>query len=522
MNISDFLTRTAAVFPSNTAVVHENRRISYRDLHRDASKVAAYLTSLGLERGARIGVFLENSIDYVTTYFAVFKAGFVPVPLDTSLSPEKLKFILDDCGTQVLFIHFRFQRLLAKLYESKPSLRHIISDKELMVKLEGAEHATLSQILSLHTAPESPQSEVKSALVGWEDVPEAPKELAAIFYTSGSTGQGKGVMLSQRNLVANTVGTVEYLKLTQHDSVIVILPFYYIYGNSLLLTHAMVGGCLVIDNRFMYAETVLDTMQTERVTGLSGVPSNFLILLNNSTFPTREFPNLRYFTQAGGAMAPDVIRRLYETFPDKEVYIMYGQTEASPRVTWLPPERLREKLGSVGIEVPGLKVRIIKEDGSDAAVGEEGEIVVGGDSVMMGYWNQPDEQREVLKDGWLYTGDLAKRDSDGFIFIVGRRKEIIKSGGNRISVKEVEECLIANNKIHEVAVFGVPDDVFGEAVKAVIVLKPGFDSDIKDIQRYCRQTLAEHKIPRYVDFVDALPKYQSGKVNKLALKTKPA
>ncbi|HKK21590.1 MAG TPA: AMP-binding protein, partial [candidate division Zixibacteria bacterium] len=419
------------------------------------------------------------------------------------------------------FVHFRFQRLLARLYEMKPALRHIISEKELMVKLEGAEHTTLTQILSQLPAEEPAEADRKAGLVSWDDVPKAPKELAAIFYTSGSTGQGKGVMLSHRSLVANTVGTVEYLKLTESDSVIVILPFYYIYGNSLLLTHVAVGGCLVIDNRFMYAETVLDTMQAERVTGLSGVPSNFLILLNNSTFPTREFPSLRYFTQAGGGMAPDVIRRLYETFPDKEVYIMYGQTEASPRVTWLPPDRLREKLGSVGIEVPGVKVRIIKENGEEASVGEEGEIVVGGDSVMMGYWNQPDEQQEVLKDSWLYTGDLAKRDEDGFIFIVGRRKEIIKSGGNRISVKEVEECLLTNEKIHEVAVFGVPDDIFGEAVKAVVVLKQGFESNFKEIQRHCRQSLAEHKIPRHVEFVEELPKYQSGKVNKLALKSRP-
>ncbi len=520
MNISDLLRRTAAVFPTNTAVVHDTRRISYRELERDVSRLANWLKSLDLPEGARIGIFLENSVDYIVAFFAVHRAGLVVVPLDTSLSADKLKFILDDCGTEVLFVHFRFQRLLAKLYESKPALRYIISEKELMVKLQGAEHTTLPSILSQCPAEELSEDDREAGIVNWDDVPTAPKELAAIFYTSGSTGQGKGVMLSHRNLIANTVGTVEYLKLTHNDSIIVILPFYYIYGNSLMLTHVMVGGCLVIDNRFMYAESVLDTMQVERVTGLSGVPSNFLILLNNSTFPTREFPNLRYFTQAGGAMAPDVIRRLFETFPDKEVYIMYGQTEASPRVTWLPPYRLREKLGSVGIEVPGVKVRIVKENGEDASVGEEGEIVVGGDSVMMGYWNQPDEQKEVLKDGWLYTGDLARRDTDGFIFIVGRRKEIIKSGGNRISVKEVEECLITNDKIHEVAVFGVPDDIFGEAVKAVIVLKQGQESDIKEIQRHCRQSLAEHKIPRYVEFVATLPKYQSGKVNKLALKGK--
>ena len=516
MNISTILDKSAAVFPEHTAVIYYEESITYQDLNDKVNKTSEYLKQLPLASDSRVGIFFENSIDYVIAYFAIIRAGYTVVPLDTSMHYDKLNIILNDSKIETLFLHFRFQRMLKNLYELNHPLKQIISEKELKLKTDKIAYDTLPEIFDRYDKENN--SSISENLINWDDAKSAPHELAAVFYTSGSTGEAKGVMLSHRNLIANTVGTNEYLKLTDKDSVIVILPFYYIYGNSLLLTHISVGGTLVIDNRFMYAETILDTMEKEKVTGLSGVPSNFMILLNKSTFAERSLPNLRYFTQAGGAMAPEVIKRLVSAFPDKETYIMYGQTEASPRVTWLPPERLDEKLGSIGIEVNGLLVKIITEAGDEAQTGEVGEIVVGGDSVMLGYWNQPEEEKEVLKDGWLYTGDLAKRDEDGFIFIVGRKKEIIKSGGNRISVKEVEETLLSNEKIHEVAVFGVSDDVFGEAVKAVIVLQDGAESNEKDIQRFVRMHLPEYKIPRYVEFIDKMPKTQAGKVNKQALK----
>lgn len=514
MIISDILNKTAAVFPDNTAVIYLDESITYKQLNSKVSRLAEFLKKQSYPDDARIGVFFENSIDYIVAYFAVLRAGYVVIPLDTSLHEEKLNKILHDSNISTLCVGLKFQRLFKKLYTLNHPVKEIISEKEFKLKDDSITYTSFIDIFDDQVI--EPESGLN--LLNWDDAKQAPHELAAIFYTSGSTGEAKGVMLSHKNLISNTIGTNEYLKLTEKDSVMVILPFYYIYGNSLLLTHISTGGTLVIDNRFMYAETILDTMQNEKVTGLSGVPSNFMILLNKSTLTERNFPNLRYFTQAGGAMAPDVIRKLHDAFPDKEIYIMYGQTEASPRVTWLPPEKLLEKLGSIGIEVKGVDVKILKEDGTETSTDETGEIVVGGDSIMLGYWNQPEEQSAVLKDGWLYTGDLAKRDKDGYIYIVGRKKEIIKSGGNRISVKEVEETLLTNQKIHEVAVFGVEDDIFGEAVKAVIVLKENEIADDKEIQKFIRSILPEFKVPKYIDFVDILPKTQAGKIDKKQLK----
>ncbi len=525
MKIFDLLAIGARFFPENKAIKHLDREISYRDLLDGAYNMAAYVKSLNLESGSHIALMYDNSIEYAILFFAISKAGYVAVPLDTSLKPDKIKFIISDCDAQLLFCHSKYARFLNKIVDTESPLKYIISDKAINPESPDIQTKKIEDILenSSNTIDDS-SSEVD--LFGkdfdleklYEQIPETSNEPAAIFYTSGSTGEPKGVMLSHRNLISNTIATVDYLKLTKDDSIIVILPFYYIYGNSLLLTHILVGGTLVIDNRFMYPEVILDTMEKEGVTGFSGVPSNFIILLNNSTMPSRKLKHLRYFTQAGGAMAPEIIKKLMNAFPEKEIYIMYGQTEASPRVSYLPPERLKEKIGSIGIPLRGIRIKVVDENGSEVPVGMSGELITAGDNVMLGYWNQPDDTRQVLKDGWLYTGDLAKMDEGGYYFITGRKKEIIKTGGNRVSAKEVEECLLENEKVLETAVFGVEDEILGEAVKAIIVPRQGQAIEVKEIQSHCRSRMAEHKVPKIIEFMKALPKHKSGKVNKLLLK----
>ena len=284
-----------------------------------------------------------------------------------------------------------------------------------------------------------------------------------------------------------------------------------------MLTHILCGGTLVIENRFAFPQVVLETMIKEDVTGFSGVPSNFMILLNQSDFCSDKLKELRYVTQAGGAMAPEIIKKVMSAIPDKEIYIMYGQTEASPRATYLPPEKLKEKIGSIGIEIPGVAIKVTDKNGKEASTGEIGEIVIRGDNVMMGYNNQPEEQKHVLQDGWLFTGDLARRDKDGYLFIVARKKEIIKVGGNRVSTIEIEERILEHEAVCEVAVVGVSDDVLGEAIKAFVVMNDGFEINVKDVQEFCITALARHKAPKYVEFLKELPKLPTGKINKQAL-----
>jgi acyl-CoA synthetase (AMP-forming)/AMP-acid ligase II len=514
MKVSDLLVNTAAAFEEKTAAIHLGRSITYGELYRSSAALAERLKRLGLPSGSRAAILFENTIDYVICYFASFLAGMVTVPLDTSLAPENLNYILADCGASVFMVQSKYRRQLDTILGGNLSLSLIVSDRTMPIADSFPPMETIGGIIEeASSIPSLTRAAAAVASAG-----QSPHELAAIFYTSGSTGEPKGVMLSHRNLVSNTLATVQYLGLTKDDSVLVILPFYYIYGNSLLLTHVATGGKVVIDNRFMYPEVVLDSLEESKATGFAGVPSTFMIALSKSTIAKRRLADLKYITQAGGAMAPDVTRRLIEACPNQKIWVMYGQTEASPRVTYLPPDQLNEKLGSIGIAVPGVEVRILDESGREVTIGETGEIVVGGPNVMLGYWNQPEATAEVLRDGWLITGDLARKDDDGYMYVVGRKREIIKSAGHRVSAKEIEETLVAHEAVAEAAVFGVPDDILGEAIHAVVVLRPGALCNEKQIQGFCQKHLAAFKIPRVVRFLNSLPKSQSGKVNKLQLK----
>ena len=515
MRVFDLLARSAALSPEATAITHHERSMTYGQLYHASAALGRRLQELSLPEGSRVGLLFENSVEYTVAFFAIFQAGFIAVPLDTSLDADSLRYLLTDCQARVLIAGFRFRKILPTLVSDGSTIEHVISDRNMSTGRDDLQVQLISDIIG-SSDEDAAGMEVPEFIPPETD---SPNELAAIFYTSGSTGTPKGVMLSHRNLVSNTLATVEYLRLTGSDSVMVILPFYYIYGNSLLLTHIACGGRAVIDNRFMYPEAVLDTMEEEGVTGFSGVPSNFMILLSSSTFAKRKLQSLRYFTQAGGAMAPEIIKRLMSAFPGKEIFIMYGQTEAAPRVTYLPPERLKDKLGSIGIPVPGVRVTVADEDGNELPSGEVGEIMVTGPNVMMGYWNQSDEEREVLREGRLFTGDLAKKDDEGFIYVVGRKKEIIKTGGNRVSVKEIEECLLQCDRILETAVFGIDDPILGEAIKAVVVTRPGLPMTEKEVADFCRIHLASHKVPKFVEFADSLPKQESGKIDKMKLKT---
>jgi len=481
---------------------HAARRLRYGELEQAANRLANRLRALGVARGDRVALLLEHRVQDVLGVFGILKAGACCVALNSANKTRTTALLLADSGAVGLVTRaLQVRHDLPALVAGAPDLRFVVCDRtvpqwQLPPQLRVVTHADLA-----------------AANDARPDAGVGPDDLGAILYTSGSTGKPRGVTLSHRNLAANTRQILAYLKLTGEDSVLSVLPFHYSFGNSLLLTHVAVGGRVVVDNRFAYPATVVDNLEASRVTGFSGVPSTYAILVARTNFLARPWPDLRYLTQAGGAMSPALQRQIRESLPERiRVFVMYGQTEASARLSWVPPERLPEKYGSIGLGIPGVTLTVRRPDGSECAPGEVGEVVAQGDNIMLGYWNDPAETAQVLFPDGLHTGDLGRKDADGYIWLVDRIKNMIKAGANRVSAKEVEETIAEIAGVQEVCVVGVPDELLGEAIEAFVVPRPGSDLAAGAIQHHCRENLALYKIPRAVHFLAALPKNSSGKV----------
>lgn len=344
-------------------------------------------------------------------------------------------------------------------------------------------------------------------------------DIAVIIFTSGSTGTKKGVMLTQRNLIANTDSIISYLGLDETDRMCVVLPFFYCYGASLLHTHLRAGGSVVL-NQKPFLGSVLNDIDTYQCTGFAGVPSTYQILINKTRFLQKKLPSLRYFTQAGGQLPNKYIKILTELFPEKKVYVMYGATEATARLSFLPPELVSTKIGSIGKGIPGVTLAVLKNDMQPVKPSEIGEIVAKGDNIMKGYYKDPAGTEAVLRNGWLYTGDLATVDEDGFIYIVGRSKNIIKSGGYRISPAEIENEILSLEKFSGAVVFGIPDEIMGEAVVAVIQTSNTGDPDElrREVVAHCNKKFPSWKVPKKIFFVDEFPLNSSNKMDLAELK----
>jgi len=319
-------------------------------------------------------------------------------------------------------------------------------------------------------------------------------------------------MISHKNLVANTGSIVEYLELTGEDTMLVVLPFYYCYGLSLLHTHLRVGGSIVLNNMFIMLGGVINDLKGFRCTGFAGVPTHFQILLRKSdSFKTTGFPHLKYVTHAGGKLHNAFIHEFIEAFPDIRFNVMYGQTEATARLSWLPPEMLPEKIGSCGKAIPGVILQVTDGPGRKVKPGETGEILAFGDNIMQGYYKDQESTCQTLKNGWLHTGDLATVDEDGYIYLTARIREIIKVGGRRISPKEVEEVIVSMSEVVDCTIDAVYDEILGETMKATVVVKAGETTTSDSIKSWCAERLASYKIPQIIEVKDKISITATGK-----------
>ena len=507
MTLLEMFHRTAANYPDHEAIVHQSDRLTYRTLSEKARRLSSYLTRTGVRTGDRVVLLLANSPSYLISYFGVLGSGAAVVALNPDTTPHELKHLLSDSEPKGIICDASVLPMLALGIGSSAFPAFIVADGCLSPDSDrGRQNVErLADIV-----------EVTSPLD--VDIVISDSDLAQIIYTSGTTGKPKGVMLTHRNLIANTQSIVTYLKLTDRDRVLVILPFFYSYGNSLLLTHVFVGGTLVLSEQFVFLNQVVSQMLQEKVTGFSGVPSSYAMLLRKSVFPRTRFEHLRYITCAGGALSKSAIQELQSCLPATEIYIMYGQTEASARLSYLDPDKLKEKIGSIGKGVPGVALGVLKEDGARVGPGEVGEIVAQGHCLMTGYWNSPAETQKVLKDNKLYTGDLATIDDEGFIYIVGRHSDLIKSGSYRVHPLEIEDVLQSHPDVIESAVVGVDDAILGESIVGFVVTREGRCVSSSEVLRFARQFLPNYKLPKRVVFAESLPKTSSGKIKRQELK----
>lgn len=507
MQVHNLLEEAFSKTPDKGAVWDKDRWYSYRDVNATADAIAAYLVHNSIRRGDRVAILHDNSFWYVAAYFGILKAGAVVVGLNTETNAEALIYLLNDSDSKCLITQQKYGKYVIPALPVCPLVLHIILTDDAIDSFGDFNEIALGTMDKIKAAFESPIS------VRTIDI-----DLAEIVYTSGSTGKPKGVMLTHLNLVSNMRSICSYLQLSADDRVMVILPFYYIYGKSLLLTHVMMGASLVIDNRFIYPNKVLEAMRDTEVTGFAGVPSSFMILLNRSSLKDIRLEKLRYVTQAGGAMAPAVQKEVVKAFSPAKIFIMYGATEAAPRLSYLDPNLLFNKWGSIGVPVDNVDLLICDSDGYEVPQGEVGEIAARGSNIMRGYWKDPEETNKVLRHGMYFTGDLGRQDEDGFFYVVGRTKDMIKVKGFRVGAKEIEEAILEMEEVHETAVVGVDDPILGEAILALIIPKEKGWQDDDKIRKYLQQKLPALKHPKYIEFRETFPKNPSGKILKMKLK----
>lgn len=486
-NISDYLLASGR--PQDVAVIDRTGEHTYRELHSAVAAISQEIVTWGLSSGARIGLLSRNSLFWVAAYLAILGTGHVAVPFATALTPDDIRRKARFVGCDALLI----DSALAGRYGPVLSETDHVADESVLEDDVGAGY--------------------------YESVPVVAEADAVLMFTSGTTATPRAVRVTHQNLQANTNSIIEYLELTAADRVLVVLPFSYCYGASLLHTHLRAGGGVSICDTFAYPETVMEAIQQDECTGIAGVPSTYQLLLRASSFEHTRLPLLRYMQQAGGRLPQPQLERVAAAQPHAQLFVMYGQTEATSRLSYLPPGLLTARRGSIGRGIPGVSLAVVDTDGHILPAGTVGEVFARGENITKGYWNDPAGTAAKFVDGGLRTGDLARTDEDGFVYIVDRQDDFIKSWGFRVSSHEVEDAVVAVPGVAGAAAVGRPDERAGEAIVVFYVAVPGSEVTADQILAHCRSVLGGHLVPHEVHRIDELPLNQNGKTVKAALKT---
>jgi amino acid adenylation domain-containing protein len=509
MLLHGFLEESARLRGDKVALIQGERRLTFGEIDRRANQLAHALIRRGVRRGDRVAILGEQRPESVIAIWATLKAGAVFMVVSRDLKEDKLAYLLHDSGARALVMPARLASLVSAATAKATDLAALICFGGDPPRLPGGWSDRWDEVLA-REVEEPPRCEA------------IDQDLASIIYTSGSTGEPKGVMLTHANMLAAAASITQYLGAREDDVVLDALPLAFDYGLYQVLMAARVGATVVLEDGFAFPSAVLATVEREGVTAFPAVPTMFAILLQMKEM-SHDLSRVRYVTNTAAALPVAHLKSLQRIFPQAQIFSMYGLTECK-RCTYLPPEDLLRKLGSVGFAIPNTELWVEDPSGRRLGPGEVGELVIRGATVMRGYWRKPEATAARLRPGLvpgevvLHTGDLCKLDAEGYLYFVARLDDVIKSRGEKVAPREVEDALYALPGVREAAVIGVPDPILGEAVMAFVVADPARGYVEGDIITHCRARLEPFMVPKHVEFREALPKTDTGKIKKSGLR----
>lgn len=474
------------------------------------------LKVLGIGKDDKVSILHPNCHYFLEAYYGIARIGAISVPINYRLSPREIAFILEDSESRALIVDPMFREQVNSIRGGIRRIERVIWTGEEKTE-EGSHDLNYEMVLKQTGSHPLPEAQITG------------EDIAQIYYTSGTTGRPKGVMLSHKNVMTHALGTIAEVHLTDGDVWIHVAPLFHLADAWATWAITWVGATHVLVREFN-PKVVLETIEREKVTLTNLIPTMLNLMVNDPDVGKYDYRSLRVLLSGGAPIAPEVVRKIVETF--KCDYIQtYGMTETSPYLTLSVLKDHLKKLSyedqlrfksKTGKEFIGVELKVVNDRGEEIKKDEKevGEILVRGDIVTKGYWKLPEETEKSIKDGWLYTGDMAVMDEEGYVTIVDRKKDMILTGGENVYSTEVENVLYMHPAILECAVVGVPDQKWGEAVKGIVVLKPGQEATAEEIIQFCKDRMAHYKAPKSIDFMDALPRTGSGKIHKKGLRDK--
>ena len=511
MNLSSQFYEIAKANADKTAYFFRKEKSTYAELDTAITKFASALVKIGVKQDDHIALLLGNSPQFVISLYGALRAGAVVIPINPIYSADEIAYIVNNGDVKVVVGLDVMIPFVEKMHSFLPQVEHFV----ICETAQGSSWEQNGKNLSVYGKLKSFTQMLAEGERSFQGSDRQDEDVALILYTSGTTGKPKGAMLTHRNLYSNAKDVADYLKMNEDDRVITTLPMFHVFCLTVALNAPLMSGAsLIIVPKFSPKE-IFALAKTYQATVFSGVPTMYSFLFQYPDADPEDLKSLRLCI-SGGASLPVALLHQFEKKFNVVISEGYGLSEASPVTCFNPLDRPR-KAGSIGTSIVHVENKVVNELGEEVGDGEVGELIVSGPNVMKGYYKMPEETAATIRDGWLYTGDLARKDDEGYFYIVDRKKDMIIVGGYNVYPREVEEVLYNHPDVVETAVFGVPDPDFGEAIKSVVVSKnPNLTE--ADLQAYCKQHLAKYKVPASIEFIDELPKNTTGKILRRTLK----